>query len=119
MITPRAQVKRLAVISNLDPDIPRFLRGDPQRLRQVLLNLLNNAVKFTEKGNVTLHAALVRNSDGWNRLRFTVSDTGIGISDQARKRLFEPFMQSDSSTTRKYGGTGLCLAIFKIVNLMG
>jgi hypothetical protein len=92
--------------------VPDSLQGDPTRLRQILLNLLSNAIKFTEQGMV-LVSATVEGSDDDKQLRLCVKDTGIGLSAQARSRLFLPFSQADSSTTRKYGGTGLGLAICK------
>ena len=97
--------------------LPRRLRGDPTRLRQVLLNLANNAVKFTESGGVTVY---VRCDFGEGRIEFRVRDTGVGIEAPQLKRLFHPFMQADASTTRRYGGTGLGLSIAKqLVELMG
>jgi CheY-like chemotaxis protein len=94
--------------------------GDPGRVRQVILNLVSNAVKFTESGSVSLFAKLVSREDNVARLRFEVADTGIGFSRETRARLFESFTQADSSTTRRYGGTGLGLAISKrLVELMG
>ena len=101
-------------------DVPSRVEGDPGRLRQVLVNLISNAVKFTEQGEVTVGAAVEAQGDDALVLRFTVTDTGIGIADEARARLFAPFAQGDSSTTRKYGGTGLGLAICKrLAELMG
>src|SRR5690606_7719008 len=97
---------------------PRRVRGDPGRIRQVLLNLLGNAVKFTEKGEVTLHLDST-SRDGRVQLRIEVVDTGIGLSDAEQENLFQPFMQADSSTTRRFGGTGLGLAISRqIIELM-
>ena len=108
--------KGIVISSSVAPGVPERVLGDETRLRQVLLNLLNNAVKFTPKGTVALNLALTREG----LLRCAVSDTGIGISQEAQARLFQPFMQADSSTTRKYGGTGLGLAICqKLVHLMG
>lgn len=106
------------------PDVPDFLVGDPLRLSQVLLNLTSNAVKFTEKGSVKVEVALLSadESDGAGEvnLRFSVADTGIGMSPQQQAALFSAFTQADSSTTRRYGGTGLGLAISKqLVELMG
>ena len=103
----------------LDPDIP-CLRGDATRLKQILLNLIGNAVKFTHDGEVRMNASLVHSSRDELRLRFEVSDTGIGIPKQALPALFAPFTQADGSTTRKYGGTGLGLTIAKqLSQLMG
>lgn len=108
-----AEQKGIALSMVVGDDIPRVVTGDPLRLEQVLLNLLGNAVKFTEQGSVTLAVAADRgNQDpGKVSLRFSVQDSGIGIRSQDRESIFEPFAQSDSSTTRKYGGTGLGLAI--------
>jgi signal transduction histidine kinase/ActR/RegA family two-component response regulator len=104
-----------------DPALPARVVGDPTRLRQVLTNLLNNAVKFTERGGaVLLCARRVGGDASSHRLAFEVRDTGIGISEAAQQRLFEPFTQADESTTRRFGGTGLGLAISKdLVGLMG
>ena len=109
---------KLALI--VDPGIPPQLRGDPDRLRQILINLLNNAVKFTEAGTVTLRVSAVTQSAMGIVLRFAVNDTGIGIPPDRMDRLFKSFSQGDSSTTRQYGGTGLGLAICRqLVELMG
>jgi len=106
-----------------DPGLPPFVVGDPTRLRQVLVNLVGNAFKFTEKGEVRLHVQRVDDGmmkPGWNLICFTVSDTGIGISPEELPRLFEQFEQGDTTTTRRYGGTGLGLAICRqLVDLMG
>lgn len=106
----RAQEHRTALRVETDPDRPRFLRGDPTRLRQILLNLIGNAVKFTQAGQVTVQAA-VEPAESGMRLILSVADTGIGITPEQQARLFQPFVQADASTTRKYGGTGLGLAI--------
>lgn len=104
----------------LDPRIPRYLLGDVLRLRQILLNLLGNAVKFTEKGAVTLAISLAGGGENQPRVQFAVSDTGIGIDRQAQKKLFQSFQQADNSTARKYGGTGLGLTIsYQLVQHMG
>src|SRR5690606_13306382 len=98
----------------------RLLRGDPLRLGQILLNLATNAVKFTSHGNVVVAASLAGETEDTVRIRFAVSDTGIGMTPEQVQRLFTPFTQADSSTTRKYGGTGLGLTISqRICELMG
>ncbi|MFG6485533.1 PAS domain S-box protein [Roseateles sp. BYS78W] len=119
MVAPRARSKGLALRMDTD-HAPLRLRGDPTRLSQVLLNLLSNAVKFTERGEIGLFVRLLR-SDGSRRLlRFEVSDTGIGIAPEAQVRLFQAFEQADSSTSRRFGGTGLGLALTRhIAELMG
>jgi CheY-like chemotaxis protein/HPt (histidine-containing phosphotransfer) domain-containing protein len=103
----------------IDPVIPERVIGDSTRLRQILLNFLSNAVKFTAKGSVYLNAKLVNRTDDTIKVRIEISDTGIGTSPETQARLFKPFSQADSSTTRKYGGTGLGLSISKrLVELM-
>ncbi|MDQ6992596.1 MAG: response regulator [Mariprofundus sp.] len=112
--------KGLEFLFDYLPDLPTNLIGDSLRLGQVLLNLVNNAVKFTEKGEITLHLERVEQSDTTVTLRFTVRDTGIGMNPEQQSKLFQSFSQTDASTTRKYGGTGLGLAISKqLVELMG
>jgi signal transduction histidine kinase/ActR/RegA family two-component response regulator len=113
-----AQQKNLKITAAATPDCPRTFLGDPARLRQVLFNLLGNAIKFTEQGEVVLRVAPVQQDSG-KFLQFSVSDTGMGISVDQQIRLFEPFSQADPSTTRKFGGTGLGLAISRrLVELM-
>jgi signal transduction histidine kinase/ActR/RegA family two-component response regulator len=120
MFAGQVAEKGLVMTHHLDPDIPPRLRGDPLRLRQVLINLVNNAVKFTEEGEIALRAAMEKIEAEQVRLRFRVRDTGIGIPAAERSQLFSTFTQADSSTTRKYGGTGLGLAISKrLATLMG
>jgi len=114
-----AQAKGLELAFELDPELPPFVRGDEKRIRQVLLNLLSNAVKFTPHGSVHLR---VRGSEGGSApcLRFEVTDTGIGIADSAKGRLFKEFSQGDASINRRFGGTGLGLAISKrLIEAMG
>ena len=120
MVAVRAHEKGLALVCEIAPDVPTDLVGDPTRLRQVLLNLLGNAIKFTESGEVSLRVTLEGDSSVPAALRFTVSDTGIGIPSEKLGRVFERFTQADSSTTRRYGGSGLGLTISKrLVELMG
>ncbi|TLX60491.1 hybrid sensor histidine kinase/response regulator [Stutzerimonas nosocomialis] len=120
LFTAQAQEKQLGLYISLDPGVPRMVRGDPTRLKQVLLNLLSNAVKFTENGHVALKVSRSRDGDGPMRLLFAVIDTGIGIHPNAVPQLFESFAQETSSTSRRYGGSGLGLAISKeLVELMG
>ena len=116
LLQERAHGKRIELSSTVDPDIPLLVRGDAARLRQILMNLVGNALKFTTEGDVHV-AALVRPGE---RVRFEVRDTGIGIAPGVEKKLFEAFSQADGSITRTYGGTGLGLAISsQLVSLMG
>ncbi len=103
--------KGVELILNLDPAVPENLCGDPLRIRQIVLNLLGNAVKFTSTGEVTVAVSCETKSEGNLMVRFEIHDTGIGIPESVQASLFRPFVQADSSTTRKYGGTGLGLAI--------
>ena len=115
-----AHQKGLEIAYRIAPEIPARLIGDPSRLRQIVVNLLGNAIKFTERGEIALHAACETGDSQAVQLHFQVSDTGIGISKQQQKRLFEKFYQADSSTTRRFGGTGLGLAICaRLVSMMG
>jgi len=116
----QAGKKGLVLLGHVEPTVPATLRGDPTRVRQVLINLVGNAIKFTEEGSVTVRVDLVDEQDGDALLYFRVTDTGIGIPADRRKALFESFSQVDASTTRRYGGTGLGLAISKqLAELMG
>jgi CheY-like chemotaxis protein len=120
MVAGRAQEKGLALGCEIAPNVPTDLVGDPTRLRQVLLNLLGNAIKFTESGEVSLRVTPDTDSSVPTALRFTVSDTGIGIPGEKLGQVFERFTQADSSTTRRFGGSGLGLTISKrLVELMG
>jgi PAS domain S-box-containing protein len=119
LLSPKAHEKGLRLAAIIGADVPGLLRGDPGRLRQVLVNLAGNAVKFTERGEVIIRATLEHEDEKAVTVRFSVSDTGIGISKQNLERLFTPFTQVDGPTTRRFGGTGLGLAISKqLVELM-
>jgi len=116
----RADKKGLEFVLEIVPDVPDALVGDVGRLRQVIVNLVGNAIKFTESGEVVLRVGVDSRTDDSTVLHFSVSDTGIGIAPEHRERVFEAFQQEDSSTTRRYGGTGLGLAISsRIVGMMG
>ena len=115
-----AHQKRLDLIVEIAADTPALIRGDPTRLRQILFNLLSNALKFTLKGEISLRVTPAPRESGETILQFSVSDTGIGIPEDKQRKLFEAFSQVDSSTTRRFGGTGLGLAISRrLVKLMG
>ena len=119
MVQIEAQRNGLEVRYVIQPNVPHYLKGDATRLKQVLLNLLSNGIKFTDQGELEVIVEVLRNDGNQAQLRFNVSDTGIGISEKQTKQLFEVFTQGDTSTSRKYGGTGLGLAICrKIVELM-
>ncbi len=116
----KAQEKGLEYVCSIDPAVPRRLTGDPGRLRQVLTNLIGNAVKFTSAGEVAVHAGLDGEIEAKAKIRFSVMDTGTGIPLETRNSLFVPFTQADVSTSRRYGGTGLGLAISRqLVAMMG
>jgi signal transduction histidine kinase/CheY-like chemotaxis protein len=120
LFTGAARLKGLDMAADLADDLPPLVHADRLRLRQVLSNLVGNAVKFTPRGRVSVAARPETDAEGRTRLRVDVSDTGIGIPSEAMERLFQPFVQVDASTTRRYGGTGLGLAISKrLVELMG
>ncbi len=120
MLAIRAHDKGLEFVCSLDPKVPAMLRGDPGRLKQILINLAGNAIKFTSKGEVSIQVSLESESEKNVTLKFSVKDTGIGIPKDKLNILFSSFTQVDASTTRKYGGTGLGLAISKqLVELMG
>jgi PAS domain S-box-containing protein len=111
LLLPQAKGKMLEVRLDVDEGMPRWVIGDPGRLRQILLNLAGNAVKFTEHGHVSIRAKVREPREGWVLAEFEVSDTGIGIAPEVRPLLFQPFTQGDASTIRRYGGSGLGLAI--------
>ena len=120
LVTPQVQTKGIELAYVMDPEVPASLLGDTHHLGQVLLNLLGNAVKFTEAGTIGVRVRLLEEDDRHLRLGFEVSDTGIGIAEDAQQRIFDAFSQEDSSTTRRFGGTGLGLAICReLVLLMG
>ncbi len=121
LMMPKASEKKLELILNFSPECPRLVRGDAGRIRQILLNLVGNAIKFTDKGYIILQVEPIElSSDKQVHLKFSVIDTGIGIDKNKQNILFDSFTQADSSTTRKYGGTGLGLSISKqLVELMG
>lgn len=116
----QAQQKELEFLCDIDPEIPAYLKGDPGRIRQILTNLIGNAIKFTASGSVTLRIALESAAASSVKLRFSVEDTGIGVPEEKQHLLFQKFSQVDASTTRKFGGTGLGLTISKeLSELMG
>jgi PAS domain S-box-containing protein len=120
LLAPRAQAKGLELASSLAHGVPAAMRGDAGRLRQVLMNLLGNSVKFTERGEILVRVSRADAGPGSAVLRFEVKDTGIGVPPEAQRTLFSAFVQADASTTRKYGGTGLGLSICKrLVEMMG
>jgi two-component system, sensor histidine kinase and response regulator len=115
LLSTKYKSKNLALTTYIDPKIPQYLKGDPGRIGQVLLNLIGNAIKFTSNGSIFVEAKLEEDS----KIKFSVTDTGIGIEQGAISQLFQPFTQADSSTSRKFGGTGLGLSISKkLVTLM-
>jgi len=120
LMQARAREKDLNLECLIDPNVPALVTGDPTRLRQTLLNLIGNAIKFTDAGSVVVRVFPIVLASGQPALRFEVRDTGIGVSEEARSRLFTPFTQADGSITRRYGGTGLGLSISRrLVELMG
>jgi two-component system sensor histidine kinase/response regulator len=121
LVTVKAQEREnLEILFDMDKHVPNFLKGDPLRLGQILINLSNNAVKFTEEGEIVISTRLVQENEDQITVEFSVSDTGIGLTQVEIDRLFEAFTQADTSTTRKYGGTGLGLAICKsLIDMMG
>ena len=120
LIGIKTQEKGLELLFKTDPSVPTALVGDPLRLRQILINLSNNAVKFTDAGEIVVSTELVKKDKDRVTLKFSVQDTGVGMTSEQAAKLFQPFMQADSSTTRKYGGTGLGLTISKrLAEMMG
>ena len=120
LLAPKAQAKQIALNFPSLENLHGKLVGDPSRLRQILLNLIGNAIKFTDTGEVALEISPIRETETQVELNFSVRDTGIGISEEAEKNLFQSFSQAEASTTRRFGGTGLGLAISrKLVELMG
>lgn len=119
LLSPRAHLKGIEIASYIEPSVPIALIGDPGRLRQILLNLVGNAIKFTEEGGVSLEVSVKKATDDQVELLFKLQDTGIGISGEALPALFDKFTQADTSMTRRFGGTGLGLAICKeMVSMM-
>jgi len=120
ILAPKAQEKGLELTILIKHNTPYVVLGDPNRLRQVLMNLLNNAIKFTESGEINIHVESIKEKNNFIKVIFDISDTGIGIPEERMHKLFKSFSQVDASTTRKYGGTGLGLVISKkLVDMMG
>ena len=120
ILSVRAHQKGLELSCHLLPDVPDRLRGDPTRLRQVVVNLIGNAVKFTSKGEVEVRVECEEEGEESAWLKFTVRDTGIGVPLEKQSKIFEAFTQTDSSLTRRFGGTGLGLTIAsQLVHMMG
>ncbi|MBN8488918.1 MAG: response regulator, partial [Burkholderiales bacterium] len=120
LVCERAMAKGVEVVQRIDPTLPSHLRGDDLRLGQVLVNLIGNAIKFTERGHVRVNLSRLQSADGRPLVRYEVRDTGIGMDDAQQQRVFQPFEQADGSTTRRFGGTGLGLSISRrLVEMMG
>lgn len=119
ILTSQAESKGLELLVSIMPEVPHAVRGDPHHIRQILINLVGNAIKFTERGSITVHVSLLSETDGSVKVKFSVRDTGIGIAPDAQARIFDSFVQEDQSTTRRFGGTGLGTTIAKqLVELM-
>jgi len=120
IVSAQAALKGVDFVVSMMPEVPPGVRGDPHHLRQVLINLAGNAVKFTERGSVTVHVSVQAETEASVRLKFSIRDTGIGIAPEAQAKIFESFTQADQSTTRRFGGSGLGTTIAKqLVQLMG
>src|SRR5207253_8961940 len=120
LLAVRAREKHLELTVDVPPEVPQMVRGDPTRVRQVLMNLIGNAIKFTEQGEVDVSASVIARDGDEAAVQFRVRDTGIGISAEQRGTIFQEFTQADASMTRRYGGTGLGLAIpRRLVALVG
>jgi CheY-like chemotaxis protein len=120
MLSMRASAAGLEMICRIDPAVPKYVKGDPGRLRQIITNLAGNSIKFTPSGEIVIGAAIESEDDDFAMIRFEIRDTGIGIPESRLAAVFEPFTQADGSTTRKYGGTGLGLAICRqLTEMMG
>ena len=120
IVSAQAALKGVDFVVSIMPEVPPAVRGDPHHLRQVLINLAGNAVKFTERGSVTVHVSVQAENEQGVRLKFSIRDTGIGIAPEAQAKIFESFTQADQSTTRRFGGSGLGTTIAKqLVQLMG
>lgn len=113
IMSPLANSKQLEFAALVDKDVPRKILSDPLRIKQIMINLISNAIKFTDEGEIVIHISLDKKTNRSNKFRITISDTGIGMSAQEQKSIFRAFQQADSSIARKYGGTGLGLAICK------
>src|ERR671919_1539444 len=120
IVAAQAAAKGVDFVVSIMPEVPPAVRGDPHHLRQVLINLAGNAVKFTTAGSVTVHVSVQAETDAKVRLKFSIRDTGIGIAPEAQSKIFDSFTQADQSTTRRFGGSGLGTTIAKqLVGLMG
>jgi len=119
LLKAKADEREVVLKADIHAEIPQIIKGDPVRIRQILVNLMTNAIKFTEKGEVTIKASVLEKTERTVRIRIEVNDTGIGIEESSQRKLFNSFTQADGSTTRKYGGTGLGLAIVRqLVTMM-